>query len=84
VDLLVAVTALGASAIKETSTSIPVVFVLVGDPVGLGLADSLSSPGKNFTGLSIMQQDLSGKRLALLREAVPQASLIALFVDPAA
>ena len=43
VDLLVAVTAQGASAIKETSTSIPVVFIVVADPVGMGLADSLST-----------------------------------------
>ena len=48
----------------------------------MGLADSLSTPGKNFTGMSLMQHDLSGKHVALLREAVPQASLIALFVDP--
>jgi len=82
VDLLVAVTAQGASAIKETSTSIPVVFVLVSDPVRIGLADSLSSPGKNFTGLSLMQQDLSGKKIALLLEAIPRASRIALMLDP--
>ena len=84
VDLLVAVTAQGASAIKETSTSIPVVFVVVGDPVGMGLADSLSSPGNNFTGDVINATRLSGKHVALLREAVPQASLIALFVDRSA
>ena len=82
VDVLVAVTAEGASAIKETSTSIPVVVVLMSDPVRIGLADSLSSPGKNFTGLSLMQQDLSGKRLALLLEAIPRASRIALMLNP--
>jgi putative tryptophan/tyrosine transport system substrate-binding protein len=51
------------------------------DPVGFGLATSLSHPGGNATGLSLMTLDLSGKRLALLKEAVPNLSRVALLVD---
>jgi putative ABC transport system substrate-binding protein len=60
------------AAIRATST-IPVVFMLVSDPVGAGLAASLSRPGGNATGLSNQSEDVAGKMIELLREAVPTA-----------
>jgi putative ABC transport system substrate-binding protein len=82
VDAIIAVTALGAVALKNLASTIPVVFVIVPDPVGFGLVESLARPGGNMTGLSLMAIDLSGKRLALLQEAVPHLSRVALLVDP--
>jgi putative tryptophan/tyrosine transport system substrate-binding protein len=81
-DAIIAVTVLGAVALKKLTSTIPIVFVLVPDPIGSGLVESLARPGSNATGLSLMLVDLSGKRLALLREAVPNLSRVALLVDP--
>lgn len=81
VDAIVAVTALGAKEAKQATSTIPIVFVIVSDPIGGGLVESLARPGGNATGLSLMSIDLSGKRLALLKEAVPNLSRVALLVD---
>src|SRR5712691_1310426 len=83
VDAIIAVTVLGAIEAKRATSTIPIVFVVVADPVGGGLVESLARPGGNATGLSLMSIDLSGKRLALLKEAVPNLSRVALLVDPA-
>src|SRR5262249_23709812 len=80
-DAIIAVTVLGAIALEKFTSTIPIVFVLIPDPVGVGLVNSLGRPGGNATGLSIMSVDLSGKRLALLREAVPTLSRVALLLD---
>ncbi len=82
VDAIIAVTVLGAIEAKRATSTIPIVFVVVADPVGGGLVESLARPGGNATGLSLMSIDLSGKRLALLKEAVPNLSRVALLVDP--
>ena len=82
VDAIIAVTPLGAKVAKQATTTIPIVVVLGSDPVGDGLVDSLAHPGGNVTGLSIMAVDLSGKRLALLKDAVPTLSRVAIIVDP--
>jgi putative tryptophan/tyrosine transport system substrate-binding protein len=60
-----------------------IVFVIVADPIGTGLVEGLAHPGGNATGLSLMAVDLSGKHLALLKEAVPNLSRVALVVWPA-
>jgi putative tryptophan/tyrosine transport system substrate-binding protein len=82
VDAIIAVTTLGAVELKKLTSTIPIVFAIVADPVGFGLVESLARPGGNATGLSLMTIDLSGKRLGLLKEAVPNLSRVALLVDP--
>jgi putative ABC transport system substrate-binding protein len=82
VDVIIAVSGLGAAMAKKATRTIPVVFVLVPDPIGAGLIEILARPGGNLTGLSIMSIDLSGKRLGLLKEAVPNLARVALLLDP--
>jgi putative ABC transport system substrate-binding protein len=67
--------------LKQTTSTIPIVFSIAPDPVGTGLVASLAHPGGNLTGLSVMGTDLTGKRLSLLKEAVPNLSRVALLID---
>ena len=67
---------------KEATTSIPIVMIVSGDPVGAGLIGSLAHPGGNLTGLTNMSPDLAGKRLQLLREALPTPSRVAVLGPP--
>jgi putative ABC transport system substrate-binding protein len=67
-----------ALVLKSATVTVPVVFGFSGDPVEAGFVKSLARPGTNMTGMSFMAQDLAGKRLELLREAVPKASRIAI------
>jgi putative tryptophan/tyrosine transport system substrate-binding protein len=62
---------------KKASATIPIVFASASDPVGTGLVSSLARPGGNITGLSLMAPDLDGKRLELLKEAVPKVARVA-------
>src|SRR5436305_295721 len=71
-----------ALAAKAATSTIPIAFIIGGDPVKLGLAASYSRPGANATGISILTATLEPKRLELLRELVPQASTIGAFLDP--
>jgi putative ABC transport system substrate-binding protein len=71
-----------ALAAKAATSTIPIAFIIGGDPVKLGLAATYSQPGGNATGVSIMTSTLEPKRLELLRELVPQASTIGVFLDP--
>ena len=80
-DVIIAVTPRGTLELKKLTDTIPIVFVLIADPVGFGFVESLARPGGNATGLSLMSQDLSGKRLELLKEAVPNLSRVALLVN---
>jgi putative tryptophan/tyrosine transport system substrate-binding protein len=83
VDVIVTAGTPAALAVKKATTSIPLVMVAVGDPVGTGLAASLSRPGGNATGLSSIAPDMEGKRLELLRELLPKVSHIAVLWNPA-
>ena len=71
-----------AMAAKRASSTMPIVFVIGGDPVRLGLAASLSRPGGNVTGMTIISADLAPKRLGLLRELVPTATALAALTNP--
>src|SRR5579864_1148288 len=71
-----------ARAAKAATTTIPIVFNCGEDPVEAGLVSSLNRPGGNLTGVSWFSTDVMGKRLALLKELVPAATVIALMVNP--
>ena len=72
-----------AVAAKGATSAIPIVFVIGGDPVKLGLAASISRPGANATGMTIISADLAPKRFGLLRELVPEATTFAALTNPA-
>jgi putative ABC transport system substrate-binding protein len=78
VDVIVASAAPPAVAAKKVTTSVPIVFVGVADPVDLGLARSLARPGGNITGLADSGANLAAKRLELLRELVPKLRRVAM------
>jgi putative ABC transport system substrate-binding protein len=82
VDVLVVGGTESAQAVKSQTTTVPIVFVTSGDPVGSGLVASLARPGGNATGMSILSPELSGKQLELLRAAVPQVSRVAVLYNP--
>ena len=71
-----------AVAAKNATSTIPIVFTGVGDPVEFGLVTSLARPGGNLTGFSVLGAELIPKRVELLCELVPQAAAIALLVNP--
>jgi putative ABC transport system substrate-binding protein len=69
------------TTLKKVTTSIPIVFAIAVDPIGIGLVASLSRPGGNVTGLSAQQGDTAGKRLELLRQIVPNMRRLAIVFD---
>jgi putative ABC transport system substrate-binding protein len=79
VDIIVTVGPPAARAAKEATVTIPIVMMQIGDPVGSGFVASLARPGGNMTGLSSLAPELSGKRLELLKEIVPDLSRVAVF-----
>jgi putative ABC transport system substrate-binding protein len=81
-DAIITTSNLGTLEVKRATSTIPIVTALAQDPVGSGFVENLAHPGGNITGLSLMAVDLTGKRLALLKEAVPNLSRVALMVDP--
>lgn len=79
---IIVATGPSAVAVKRATSTIPIVFSIGADPVGLGLVASLSRPGGNATGVAVFSNDLGPKRLQLLRELVPDAELIAFIINP--
>jgi ABC-type uncharacterized transport system substrate-binding protein len=77
VELIVASPTRPALAAKEATSTIPIVFIQVADPVKSGIVTNLARPGANVTGLSTIGSDLSGKRLELLKEALPAVERVA-------
>jgi ABC-type uncharacterized transport system substrate-binding protein len=67
---------------KKASETIPIVFNFSGDPVEAGFIDSLARPGRNMTGISQLSFELAGKRLEILKEAVPRVSHVGLLASP--
>jgi ABC-type uncharacterized transport system substrate-binding protein len=83
VNVLIAIgTVRSAQAAKAATTTVPIVFANGSDPVRVGLVPSLNRPVGNLTGVSFYTSALGPKRLELLRELVPQATMIALLVNP--
>jgi putative tryptophan/tyrosine transport system substrate-binding protein len=84
VDVLVAIGTPATVAASSTTATVPIVFVGVGDPVGLAIVNSLARPGGNLTGVSLESTELIARRLELLREIVPHLGRIAVIVraDP--
>src|SRR4029077_18020053 len=73
---------LTAKAARAATTTIPVVFTSVGDPIGAGIVKSLNRPGGNVTGVSSEASDVVGKRLQILQECIPGKLTIAALVNP--
>jgi len=82
VDIIVAATPPGVEAAQRATRTIPIVMAFVSDPVALGFVASLARPGGNTTGLGVPSAEIVGKRLQLLREAVPTVAGIAVLSDP--
>ena len=83
VDVIVAINTTSVQAAKKASATIPIVMTRIADPVKSGLVRNLSRPGENITGLSFMVDELSGKRLALLKDTLPSVSRVAvLWYEP--
>jgi putative ABC transport system substrate-binding protein len=82
VDVIVAITRPAALAAQQATRTIPVVAVVVPDPVGSGLVTSLARPGGNITGLGNWGVELASKRVELLKEAIEGLAKVVLFVNP--
>ena len=84
VDLIVASGTPQALAAKKATTTIPIVMTNAGDPVGAGLVASLARPGGNVTGLASLSPELNGKRLEVLKDAVPKLARVGFLRTPLA
>lgn len=83
VDVIVVGTTPAIKAVAEKTKTIPIVMTVVADPVADGLVQSLGHPGGNVTGLTIISPELSGKRIELLKEAVPRVGRLGILWNPA-
>jgi putative ABC transport system substrate-binding protein len=82
VDVIATYGTPASRAAKAATSTIPIVFVAVGDPVAAGLVQSLAHPGGNITGNTIISPDLAPKRLQLVKEVIPGATRVALLWNP--
>jgi putative ABC transport system substrate-binding protein len=84
VDVIVTTAEMGARAARQATKTTPIVLTTGADLVKAGLAESLAKPGGNITGLSVLEEDLSGKRLDILKEAFPKMKRVAYLWNPSA
>ena len=82
VDVLMASILPAARAAEQETKTTPIVFVIVADPVGSGLAGSLAHPGRNLTGMSNVTEDLTAKRVQIFKDTVPDLKRMGLIVHP--
>ena len=82
VDVIVASSNASIEPAQKATTTIPIVMVIAGDPLAAGFVASLARPGGNITGLTSQAPELAGKRLQLLKEAVPNLSRVAVLWEP--
>jgi putative ABC transport system substrate-binding protein len=81
-DVIVTAGTPAVLALKEATTSIPIVTALAGDPVAGGLVSSLAKPGGNVTGLALLTEELEPKRLEILKQVVPGLARVAVLLNP--
>jgi putative tryptophan/tyrosine transport system substrate-binding protein len=81
VDVILTAATPPTAAAKQATSTIPIVFAAVGDPVGTGIVASLAHPGGNVTGMSLQQTDSADKRLELLREVIPGLRHLAIMAN---
>ena len=82
VDLIVTMGTAATRATKQVTSSVPIVMAPVGNPVEAGVVSSLSRPGGNITGVSVVSLDLAAKRIALAKELLPNAKRVAVLTNP--
>ena len=82
VDVIATYATPASFAAKQATTTIPIVMISIGDPVGVGLVPSLARPGGNITGNTILGPDVGAKRLQILKEAIPTISRVAFLWNP--
>jgi putative ABC transport system substrate-binding protein len=82
VTVITAGGAVAAKATKQATATIPVVFTSGADPVASGLVKSLSRPGANLTGVSLLASEMGAKRLELIRDLLPKAHMVAMMINP--
>jgi ABC-type uncharacterized transport system substrate-binding protein len=83
-DLILAPNTPAALAVQQATNTIPIIVPAMGDPVGDGLVASLARPGGNITGFTFLGPELAAKRLGLLKQALPNASRVAVLWHPSA
>ena len=80
-EVLMALTSAAVAALRQATSSVPIVFAVVADPVGAGYVESLSRPGGNVTGFAAQEYAVSGKWIELLKEIVPHLTRVAVLRD---
>jgi putative ABC transport system substrate-binding protein len=81
-DLILTGSTPATAAMRQQTDTIPIVFAMVGDPVGSGFVASLSRPGGNLTGFTPIENSLGGKWVELLKEVAPRVARVAMVFDP--
>src|SRR5262249_17326522 len=81
-DVVMVVSTGPTAAFRRESRNIPIVFVLIGDPVGAGFIANLARPGGNLTGLTLYEGSVAGKWLAMLKEIAPRLPRAAFIINP--